>query len=48
MDKFILWNARSVLNKKANIKYLIYKENPGIIAITETWLKEKDKLKVPN
>jgi len=48
MDKFILWNARSVLNKKANIKYLIYKENPGIIAITETWLKEKDKFTLNN
>ncbi|XP_037774067.1 uncharacterized protein LOC119570383 [Penaeus monodon] len=48
MKNLILWNARSVLNKKTNLNYLIYKENPNIIAITETWLKEKDKFTLNN
>lgn len=37
MDDLILWNAN-----------LIFKENPALIAILETWLKEKDRLKMQN
>lgn len=48
MYKLILWNARSILNKKTELNYLTYKENPGILAINETWLKEKDTLNINN
>jgi len=48
MNNIILWNARSIINKETEINYLIYKENPDIIAICETWLKDKDKFMIPN
>lgn len=48
MDKIILWNPRSIQNKEIELNFLIYKENPDLIALCETWLREKDKLKIQN
>lgn len=48
MDEIILWNPRQILNKEIELKFLVYKENPDIIALCETWLKGKDKLKIQN
>lgn len=42
MNKIILCNIRSVLNKKTDLEYLTYKEQPDLIGFCETWLKEKD------
>lgn len=46
MTKTILWNARSVINKKIDIEYLIQTENPEIFAICETWLTNNDKFDI--
>lgn len=48
MDKIILWNPRSIQNKEIELNFLIYKEKPDLIALCETWLREKDKLKIQN
>lgn len=48
MNKIILWNAHSIHRKKSELDYLIYKENPGVIALCETWLKDKDNFKINN
>lgn len=48
MNKIITWNAHSIQNKKTDLNYLIFKENPGLIAISETWLKNKDNFKLNN
>ncbi|XP_047481961.1 uncharacterized protein LOC125034262 [Penaeus chinensis] len=48
MNKIMLWNIRSIQNKKSELNYLIYKEQPEIIGICETWLKGKDKFSIPN
>jgi len=42
MNKIILWNARSVLNKSIDLNHLLEKEQPDILALCETWLKNKD------
>ena len=36
----MLFNARSLGNKLINLQSLIYSSNPGIVAITETWLNK--------
>lgn len=46
MTKTILWNARSVINKKLDIDYLIHTENPEVFAICETWLTTNDKFDI--
>lgn len=48
MNKILLWNARSIINKKIDIDYLIYKENPEIFAVCETWLIKNDNFKLKN
>lgn len=34
--------------KETRLNYLIFKENLGVIALCETWLKEKDRFKKDN
>jgi len=46
MNKLILWNARSILNKKLEIGYLIDKENPKVFAFCETWLTKNDNFEI--
>lgn len=48
MDKLILWNERSILNKKIEIDYLIDKENPKVFAVCETCLTKNDNFKKQN
>ncbi|XP_063615580.1 uncharacterized protein LOC134788675 [Penaeus indicus] len=48
MNKIILWNIRSIQNKKTELNYLLNKEQPDIIGICETWLKCKDKFNLQN
>ncbi|XP_047499385.1 uncharacterized protein LOC125045869 [Penaeus chinensis] len=48
MNKLTLWNTRAITNKEIEINYLIFKENPEVLALCETWLKDKDKFKIPN
>ena len=36
----MLFNARSLGNKLINLQSLVYSSNPGIVAITETWLNK--------
>nr|XP_027230908.1 uncharacterized protein LOC113822577 [Penaeus vannamei] len=43
MNKTIFWNSRSVLNKqKIELEYIVDKEQPELIEICETWLKNND------
>ena len=37
--KCLYFNARSIMNKKAELELYAVEENPDIIGITETWLK---------
>ena len=37
--KCICFNARSIVNKQAELELLVHDENPDLIAITETWLR---------
>ena len=37
--KCVYFNARSIVNKRAEIELLVHEENPDVIGITETWLR---------
>ena len=38
--RFAVWNAHSVINKGADIEYLLHDRELDILRITETWLDE--------
>jgi len=48
MNKIIFWNARSVHNKNIDLNHLINVEKPDVLALCETWLKNKDNFKLQN
>lgn len=43
--KILQWNARSIVNKKSDLIYLINKFDPYVIALSETWLKAEISFK---
>lgn len=47
MENLIQWNARSVRSKQTELIYLINKYNPSILAISETWLGQGSRYRVP-
>ena len=42
----LLWNARSVIKKFDEFKKILDDNSPHISYITETWLKNKDTIKL--
>ena len=44
----LLWNARSIRNKKEELTTLMKHWKTDISIITETWLKPTDKFTIPN
>lgn len=44
--KIIHWNIRSITSNSDNLKILIKEEDPDIITLNETWLKEEQFLKI--
>lgn len=46
--RIVNWNARSLLNKKSQLETLIYKFQPQVLCITETWLKPEHSFSVFN
>ena len=44
----ILWNAQSIRRKTTELKTVIKQISPTIVGITETWLSDKENIKIPN
>ena len=41
LPKFLLVNARSILNKNEELEVIISQDRPDVVLITETWLSER-------
>lgn len=47
-NKIIQWNARSIVNKKSDLIYLLNKYKPFLFSLCETWLRPGFTLNIKN